>query len=136
MSRKSARKHGFCLLFQMGFSQPFEDSELVELYLSENPEIEELDWEFIRSEIKGVCQHKQEIDDAINQTATKWDLSRMPRVDVAIMRLALYEMWYVEDIADSVAINEAVELAKEFGGEDSPAFINGILGKLSKEGKG
>ncbi len=74
-----------------------------------------------------------EIDARIGETAQGWKLSRLAKVDLAILRLAVYEMKYDEDVPVGVAINEAVELSKKFGGDESPAFINGILGKLGKE---
>ena len=67
----------------------------------------------------------------IGETAEGWKVSRMGKVDLTILRLAVYEMKYDEDVPVKVAINEAVELSKKFSGDDSPAFINGILGKLA-----
>ena len=74
----------------------------------------------------------EEIDEIIEQTATGWTIARMGKVDLAILRLAVYEMKKDEDIPVSVAINEAVELAKKFGQDESPSFINGVLAKLAK----
>lgn len=71
-----------------------------------------------------------ELDEMINQVAEGWKTRRMGKVELTILRLALYEMKYDDAIPDKVAINEAVELAKKFGGNDSPAFVNGILAKL------
>ena len=68
----------------------------------------------------------------LNEAAEGWKVSRMGKVELSIMRLAAYEIRYDEDVPESVAINEAVEMAKTFGGDDSPAFINGVLGKLAK----
>ena len=75
-----------------------------------------------------------EIDSLLNENAKGWKTSRMNKVDLTILRLAVYEMKWDEDIPDGVAINEAVELAKRFGGENSGSFVNGILGKLAKQG--
>ena len=69
----------------------------------------------------------------LNEHVTGWKTSRMNKVDLSILRLAVYEMKYDEDVPVGVAINEAVELAKKFGGSEAPAFINGVLGKLAKE---
>ncbi len=73
----------------------------------------------------------EEIDQAINEVSEGWKTGRMSKVDLTIMRLAYYEMKIDDDIPVSVAINEAVELAKKFGGDDSPSFVNGILAKLT-----
>lgn len=83
--------------------------------------------------VDGVQEYKDEIDGRISDASENWSLDRMPIVDRAIMRMAVYEMLYVDDVPVSVCINEAVELAKEFGGEDdSPRFANGILGRIAR----
>ena len=80
-----------------------------------------------------VKEHLEEIDRMRNETSEGWKTSRMGKVDLAILRLAVYEMFFDEDVPVSVAINEAVELGKRFGTDDSSSFINGILGKLAKK---
>lgn len=89
--------------------------------------------DYALSLVKGVEEHKQDIDGHLKSTSENWSLSRMPVVDLSILRLATYEMTYSQDVPLSVAINEAVELAKDFGGEDdSPRFVNGVLGRIAK----
>ena len=89
--------------------------------------------EYAESLIEGVCAHREEIDARIEATSENWTMERMPVVDRAILRLAVYEMIYVDDVPVSVAINEAVELAKSYGGEDeSSRFVNGVLGRISR----
>ncbi len=84
--------------------------------------------------ITGVEEHAEELDAIINKAAKNWTLSRMPIMDVAIIRIALYEMLHVDEVPVSVSINEAVELAKCFGGEDdSPKFVNGMLGGVARQ---
>ena len=74
---------------------------------------------------------------ALTATSENWALARMPIVDRSILRLATYEMMYVDDVPTSVTINEAVELAKDFGGEDeSPRFVNGVLGRIARSMEG
>ena len=75
-------------------------------------------------------EHLEEIDAAINEVSEGWKTTRMGKVDLTLIRLAVYEMKHEEDIPVGVAINEAVELAKQYGTDDSPAFINGVLAKL------
>ena len=75
----------------------------------------------------------QEIDALLNEAAEGWKTSRMNKVDLTILRLAVYEMRWDDDVPEGVAINEAVELAKRFGGENSSSFVNGVLGKLAKQ---
>ena len=77
-----------------------------------------------------VCEKAAELDDRIDAAAEGWKTKRMGKVDVTVLRLALYEMEYDDDIPTKVAINEAVELARKFGGDESPGFVNGILARL------
>ena len=82
--------------------------------------------------IEGVEAHQIEIDSLLASTSKNWSLGRMPIVDKSILRVATYEMTYVDEVPVSVSINEAVELAKDFGGEDdSPRFVNGVLGRIA-----
>lgn len=85
----------------------------------------------LRSRAADIMSRKEELDQTINQVATGWKTHRMGRAELAIIRLALYEMKFDDEIPYRVAINEAVELAKIYGGEDSPGFVNAVLGKLA-----
>lgn len=83
--------------------------------------------------IKGVEENRALIDEQLESTSENWTVARMPILDRTILRLATYEMLFVKDVPISVSINEAVELAKDFGGEeDSPRFVNGVLGRIAK----
>ncbi|MDO8964728.1 MAG: transcription antitermination factor NusB [Coriobacteriia bacterium] len=88
--------------------------------------------DFCREVITGVEAHQARIDAIIEDISENWALSRMPLVDRSILRLAVYEMLYREDVPESVSINEAVEMAKVYGGGDSSKFVNGILGRLAE----
>lgn len=88
---------------------------------------------FCRELLAGVDEHRAEIDATIEGISENWVLSRMPIVDRNILRVAAYEILYASDIPASVSINEAVEMAKVYGGEDSSKFVNGILGRLADE---
>ncbi len=106
-------------------------SEIVEsgAYPSEDFDLPE----YAEQLVKGVEEHRDELDERLSATSENWPLDRMPVVDRAILRLAVYEMIYVDDVPVSVAINEAVELAKQFGGEDeSSRFVNGVLGRIAR----
>lgn len=132
MSRRSARKNAFFLLFQMDFSEAAEFAEMQELFFAEKEEpVEESEKAFILSEVEGVHQNIAQIDAIIAASAKGWDPSQMNKVDLAILRLAIYEMRFGETPV-GVAINEAVELAKKFSSDEAPAFINGVLGKAAK----
>jgi transcription antitermination protein NusB len=88
--------------------------------------------EFCRELVSGVEAHLPDIDETIGEVSENWSVSRMPLVDRNILRLATYEIAYEGDVPTSVAINEAVELAKVYGGEDSSKFVNGVLGKIAE----
>ncbi len=89
--------------------------------------------EFCRRLLTGVEAEQNTIDDTIERLSEHWTLARMPLVDRNILRLAVYEILYEEDVPASVAINEAVELAKAYGGDDSSKFVNGVLGRLAEQ---
>ncbi len=134
----------FQQLFLTGFYSRQEQEEQCELFLQDSDLLEELELQRIeelapedREQFKERCDavvaKLPELDEAINRVAEGWKTNRMSRVDLSIIRLALYEMRYDEEIPLKVAINEAVELAKKYGGDDSSAFVNAILGKLARE---
>ena len=81
--------------------------------------------------VEGVTAHRSRIDDLISEHAEGWTLQRMPAVDRAILRLGLYELLWAADVPDAVAIDEAVELAKGLSTDDSPRFVNGVLGRIA-----
>jgi len=104
----------------------------IDLFLSEVEQpLEGAEKEYFLSVVQGAVEKKGEIDELIQNHAKGWTLERMPKVDLAIMRLAIYELQYRKDIPWNVSINEAVELAKKYGGDQSKTFINGVLGKVA-----
>ena len=136
MSRRGARRNAFYLLFQMDFSEAEEFEQVKELFFAEKEEpVEEEDKEFILSEVEGVHAHMAEIDEMITASANGWDPARMNKVDLAILRLAVYEMKYGETPI-GVAINEAVELAKIYGNEKDASYVNGVLSTIAKKLEG
>ena len=80
--------------------------------------------------VEGVAEHRGRIDALIETYAQDWPLDRMPAVDRALLRLSVYELLYVDDVPDTVVIDEAVELAKQLSTDDSPAFVNGLLARI------
>ncbi|KUG23698.1 transcription termination protein nusb [hydrocarbon metagenome] len=87
--------------------------------------------EFAAFLVQGICEHKEELDNLIAGCSDNWSLGRMSRVDINILRLAVFEFLYCEDIPPKVTLNEAVDLGKTFGSENSGSFINGILDALN-----
>ena len=92
--------------------------------------------QYISEKAQKVVEKIDEIDAMINEHTTGWKTGRMNKVDLTILRLAVYEMKWDEEVPVGVAINEAVELAKRFSGGDSPSFINGVLGKIARSADG
>ena len=134
MTRSQAREHIFKLLYEMQFKQEENNIEEVVLtYLENFPEenVSDADKAFILSEVKGVCQTKENLDEEIAGAVKGWSLSRISKVDLAILRLAVYEIRCVPEIPASVSINEAVELAKKYSQSAARSFINGILGSIA-----
>ena len=133
MKRRELREHIFELLFRIEFNTPEEMPEQIQLFFADMEELKEADQSYMEEKYARVVDKLPKIDKRIEETAKSWKISRMGKVDLTVLRLAVYEMEFDEDVAVGVAINEAVELAKKFGGDDSPAFINGILGKIGKK---
>lgn len=130
MSRRELREWIFQTLFRMEFHNKEEYEKQLEL-LFETEEISEEDKAYAKNKILDVLSHIEDIDAAINEVAKGWKTSRMAKVDLTILRLAVYEIRYEEDIPTKVAINEAVEMAKKYGTDTSSSFVNGILAKIA-----
>ena len=134
MVRSELREHIFKMLFQIEFNGAEDMTEHLRNYFELLEDVADKDRQYIHKKYEAVTACVLEIDSLLNENAKGWKTSRMNKVDLTILRLAVYEMKWDEDIPDGVAINEAVELAKRFGGENSGSFVNGILGKLAKQG--
>ena len=146
MTRREMREHCFKMLFGVDFYPTEETAGQAEQYFNSpeeddtaedgtmevvhQVEMEPADRTFLIDRVEGMAAKIPELDEKINQVAQGWKTRRMGRVELTILRQALYEMEYDSEVPSKVAINEAVELAKRFGGKDSPAFINGVLAKL------
>ncbi|MDR1713664.1 MAG: transcription antitermination factor NusB [Coriobacteriales bacterium] len=128
-ARSAARRKALQVLFQSEVS-----GRSVAEILARGLTVEEIGplCDFTRMLLEGVSAHLSEVDARIAATSENWSIERMPLVDKTILRLATYEMLFVESVPASVSINEAVELAKCFGGEDdSSRFVNGVLGRIA-----
>lgn len=131
MSRSELREHIFKMIFGIEFSSDEQVEEQLLLYLDQLEDVSEKDYSYMLEKAKAVVAHVDEIDQMINDASTGWKTNRMNKVDLSILRLAVYEMKMDEDVPVKVAINEAVELGKRFSGDEGPSFINGVLGKLA-----
>lgn len=130
MSRREIREQIFKLLFRAEFYEESELLEQLQLFLEELDSREEKDTDYIQDKFRQIVERLPQIDDMINEAAEGWKTSRMGKADLTLIRLAAYEIKYEEDIPEGVAINEAVELAKKYGTDDSGSFVNGILAKI------
>ena len=130
MTRREIREQIFQILFRIEFHQGEDLSEQLK-YQIEEGETADADAVYIQNKIDAVIANITQIDEMINEAATGWKTRRMGKVDLTLLRLAVYEIKFEEDIPTKVAINEAVELAKRYGTDSSPAFVNGVLAKIA-----
>ncbi|WP_139994513.1 transcription antitermination factor NusB [Paenibacillus paridis] len=141
MKRRLAREIAVSSLYQMEMNE-VTASDAVDMLMDELRQENEIGAdpseigstdEFVRELVLGVMEHKQAIDGMLMQFLTGWHIDRLSRVDRQVLRLATYEMVFRDDVPPKAAINEAIELAKHFGTEESGKFVNGVLGKLLSE---
>ena len=131
MTRSEMREHVFKLIFRVPFHGKNELREQIDYYFDGLTDVNEKDYEYIKNKALLVCELSDDIDEKINLVSEGWPVDRIGKAELAIMRLAVYEMLYDDDIPVNVAINEAVELAKSYGSDDNAAsFVNGVLAKL------
>lgn len=134
MSRKIARELTFKVIFSFNFQNENEQIEsLIDNLESETKDINLEDKEYIKSIVKGVIENKEQLDETIKKYLKDWTMDRISKTDLAILRVAVYEILYREDIPYKVSINEAVELAKAFSDGASPSFVNGVLAGVISE---
>lgn len=134
MNRHELRDRVFRLLFRIEFNSVDDMPEQVKLFCedAENGTWDSDDSEYVTAKYQAILEKLEEIDKKINDNTTGWDTSRMGKVEVTVLRLAVYEMCYDDDIPVGVAMDEAVELAKVYGQESSGGFVNAILTKVKK----
>lgn len=131
MSRRELREQIFKLLFRVEFNTIEDMPEQEQLFFEDEDAAKDEDAAYISEKYHKISEKLPEIDAQLNEKAQGWDTSRMGKVDLTILRLAVYEICYDEDVPASVAINEAVELAKKFGQDASSGFVNGVLAKFA-----
>ena len=129
MSRRKSREQAFALLFEKSFN----DLPVMDLAEGAQDARELIIEPFALALAQGTEEKLAEIDARIDEFSHKWSRNRISRVALAVLRLAVYEMLYEDDTPVSVAINEAVELAKKYGGDEDSSFVNGVLGGISRD---
>ena len=130
MTRREIREQVFKMLFRVEFYNQEEMSEQIALCEDDACSWKEKDKTYIFEKVEKISEKLEEIDAKINEVSEGWKTGRMGKVDLTLIRLAVYEKLYEEDVPAKVAINEAVELAKQYGTDNSPSFVNGVLAKL------
>ena len=138
MTRRELREHIAQMLFVIEFHEREDIKEQALGYIeslneSRVEDCSEKDRDYMLTKLDNIVDAVGEIDKVIEEASVGWQLKRMNKVDLTVLRLGVYEIRYDEDIPNKVAINEAVELAKKYGGDSSPSFVNGILAKIVKE---
>ena len=135
MKRAELREHIFRMIFGYEFNSDAEMPEQMQLYFEQLDEEDGVPTEgevtYIRDKALNVILKTEEIDGMLNTNTKGWKTSRMNKVDLSILRLAVYEMKWDDEIPAGVAIDQAVELAKKYSGDEGPSFINGVLAKLA-----
>lgn len=128
MSRREQREQIFKLLFRIEFNEKEDMPEQLRLFFEEgDEEPAETDRQYITAKYEKIMERLPEIDRLLNEKAQKWTTDRMGKAELTILRLAVYEVLYDEEVPVGVAINEAVDLAKKFGQDNAKAFVNGVL---------
>lgn len=130
MSRRKIREQIFKMLFQIEFHEKESFETQLGLFMDELEESDEEKRAYIEQKIRSIFENLAEIDAVINEKSVGWKTARMAKVDLALIRLAVYEIKYEIEMPTGVAINEAVELAKIYSSDGSPSFVNGVLAKL------
>ena len=130
MNRKQAREFVMQTIFQIEIKMDFDKPD-IEKYMTECSAGNQKD--YIRNLLSEICSNLGKIDGIINAASDGWPSSRMSKPDLAVIRVAVGEILFADDVPATVAINEAVNLAKDYGTEQSPKFVNGVLAKVSKQ---
>ncbi|MCI7131720.1 MAG: transcription antitermination factor NusB [Lachnospiraceae bacterium] len=131
MTRREIRETIFKMVFRVEFHNEEEIPEQLSMFMDSLESASEKDRAYIEHKVQDILAHLDEIDEIIDSSAQNWKTSRMAKVELTLIRLAVYEIRFEEDIPTGVAINEAVELAKAYGEENSSSFVNGVLARIA-----
>ena len=131
--RRQIRENLYKMLFQVEFHDKESLRTQIEIYLEDLEMADEKDKRELRDKFNELVENLEDIDAKIEEKANGWTINRIAKSELTILRLGVYELLYVEDVPNKVAINEAVELAKAYGADKASGFINGILASVVKE---
>lgn len=132
MGRRASRETVMKVLYQLDIQKENREEQIAEAL--EKEKTDENDMNYMKSVLDGVRENKNFLDKTIKKYLKSWSIDRISRVDLSILRLSIYELYFRDDIPSSVSINEAIELSKKYSGKDSPSFINGVLGRVTRSG--
>ena len=133
MNRRKSREIAMKLLFQMSINKENYVDVIENFKEHTDVDLQDIDMSYITKVLAGIHENGKEIDKNIEKHLIKWKLNRLSKMNLAILRVSTYEILFEEEIPDKVSVNEGIELAKKYGEESSPAFINGILAKMIKK---
>lgn len=119
------------LLFEISINTK-EVNEAIETYKDNNEKLEDVDFQYIEKILEGISKNTEFLDKSIEANSNNWKLSRISKINMSILKIAVYEIYFDDEIPEKVSANEAVNLAKKYSDEKSPAFINGVLGNIIK----
>ena len=135
MGRREAREAAMTLLYCIDYHKEGMQYQIESFFEEENiVNLHDNDKKYILEIANGVSEKLNDIDPIIEKNSRGWAFNRIPGIDVAVLRLSIFEMFFREDIPSNVSINEAVDLAKKYGHDESGAFVNGTLGNIYREG--
>jgi len=133
MNRRKSREIATKLIFEMSINKEG-FMEIIENFRENTEEkIEDVDFGYVAKVLRGVSENDEVICETISKYLVKWKLERLPKMNVAILKMATYEILFEEEIPDRVTVNEAIELAKKYSDDNAPSFINGVLNNLMKK---
>ena len=130
MTKREEREHLFKLLFCKDFHDVAELAEQVELYQTQQEIVSEEEFAPVKAKLNAIVAEEGSLDMILSEAASGWRLNRMGKAELTILRIAVYEIRYDEEVPDKVAINEAVEIAKKYCNDASSGFVNGVLAKV------
>jgi N utilization substance protein B len=131
MNRRKSRELAMKLLFETSINKKGTE-EIIDDYKEENEnlDLKNIDFEYIKTLLDGICEKETLLIEKIEESLTNWKLNRISKINMAILKIAVYEIYFIEDIPEKVSVNEAIELAKTYSDEKSPSFINGAIGNI------
>ncbi|WP_010238016.1 transcription antitermination factor NusB [Clostridium arbusti] len=131
MNRRKSREIAMKLLFEISINTN-DVSETIENYKENNENFDDVDFAYVENILDGVAKNNEFLNKTIEGNLTNWKLSRISKVNMSILKIAVYEICFQEDIPSKVSANEAVNLAKKYSDDKSPSFINGVIGNIIK----